>query len=281
MARIRIVADSACDIPQDIVEKYGISVIPAYINFGLESIPDDGVSITREAFYERLKTADPLPTTSAPPPGVSEQIMRAALADADHVVAIHVASKLSGIFNTSRVAAEAIDTERISLFDTGQASMGAGWAAIAAAEAADRGADVDAVIAAAQSTNERTTLWAVPITMEYLRRSGRVNALVAGLGEMLQIKPIISVDDGEANSAGRVRTTKKVIEKLIEMTREQAPLERLAVLHLNNQDGAALMRAALSDVAPPDNTVILMASSAVGANFGPGGLGIALVRAAS
>jgi DegV family protein with EDD domain len=281
MARIRIVTDSACDVPPDIVEKYGISVIPAYINFGLESIPDDGVSITREAFYERLKTADTLPTTSAPPPGVSEQIMRDALADADHVVAIHVASKLSGIFNTSRVAAEAIDTTKISLFDTGTVSMAGGWMVVAAAEAAEQGADLESILAIAASVRERTTLWAVPITLEYLRRSGRVTALMAGLGEMLQIKPIISVDDGEANTAGRVRTTKKVIEKLIDMTREQAPLERLAVLHLNNPDGAALMRAALADVAPPDNTVVLMASSAVGANFGPGGLGIALVRAAS
>jgi fatty acid-binding protein DegV len=117
--------------------------------------------------------------------------------------------------------------------------------------------------------------------MEYLRRSGRVNALVAGLGEMLQIKPIISVKNGEVSSAGRVRTTQKVIEKLIEMTREQAPLERLALLHLNNPEGAAFMRDALADIAPPDNTLMVMASSAIGANFGPGGLGIALVRAAS
>ena len=281
MTRIRIVTDSACDVPPDYLEKYEIGVIPAYINFGLESIPDDGVNITRAAFYERLQTADPLPTTSAPPPGVSEQMMRDALADADHVVAIHVASKLSGIFNASRVAAGAIGEDRVSLFDTGSASMGGGWSVIAAAEAAAQGGDLDAVLKAAAFTRERTQLWAVPITMDYLRRSGRVNALVAGLGEMLQIKPIISVQDGEANSAGRVRTTRKVIEKLIEMTHEKAPLERLAVLHLNNQEDAQYIRDALADIAPPDNTVMLMASSAIGANFGPGGLGIGLVQAAS
>ena len=281
MTRINIVTDSACDVPAKYIEKYQIGVIPAYINFGMESIPDDGKSITREEFYERIKTADPLPTTSAPPPGISEQILREALSDADHVVAVHVASKLSGIFNTSHVAAQAIGADRITLFDSGTVSMGGGWIAIAAAEAAAQGADLDAVLAAATSTRERMQLWAVPITMDYLRRSGRVNALVASLGEILQIKPIIDVANGEATSAGRVRTTKKVIEKLLDMAREQAPLERLALMHLYNHDGAQYIRESLADIAPPENTVTVMASSAIGANFGPGGLGIALVRASA
>ncbi|HLA44669.1 MAG TPA: DegV family protein [Aggregatilineales bacterium] len=273
-----IVTDSAADVPRDFLEKLNISVIPAYINFGLESIPDDGVSISRESFYQRLRTADPLPTTAAPSPGDAEKALREALERYDHVLAIHITKSLSAIIDSSRIAAESIGSERITVVDTGTLSMGAGWQVIVAAEAAAEGASPQDIMPILESVRERSRLWAVPATLEYLRRSGRVNGLIASLGEMLQLKPVIEVEAGKVLRAGRVRTFKKVIPKLIELAQGETPLQRLAILHLDNREGAENLRRMVQDFAPSGQTIIVWASPAIGANFGPGGLALATVR---
>lgn len=279
MTTVRIVSDSACDIPAELCQKFNIRIIPAYIQFDLESIPDDGVSITPEQFYARLARTKQIPKTSAPPPGVAEKVIRAALEEADHVIAVHVSSKLSALLQTSRVAAQAIGGDRVSLFDTGSVSICAGWVALALAEAAAKGEDLKTLLELAESVRSRAKEWAAPSTLEYLRRSGRVNALMGTLGEALQIKPIISVHDWQVGAAAKVRTFKNAIAKLIEFAHSQAPLERLAVLHLNNPEGGKELRAALDSIAPPE-TLILSPSSAIGANFGPGGLGFSTLAKA-
>jgi len=280
MSSVRIVTDSACDVPPALAAQYGIHVIPVYINFGLESYLDDGVAITKEQFFARLATAAELPTTAAYSPGIAEETLRAALAESEHVVAIHLSRNLSACLESTRIAAQNVGADRVTVIDTGTLSMGAGWAVLAGAEAATQGADPQTVVQVVNSTIERSSLWAVPSTMEYLRRSGRVNTLIASLGELLQIKPVIEVMRGEVKSAGRVRTFKKVIPHLVELAQSQAPLERLAVLHLNNPEGAAELAEALRAVAPPQHMLTVMACAGISVNFGPGGLGIATVRQA-
>lgn len=278
---IGIVTDSASDILPQYIQQYGIYVIPVYINFGAnESYLDDGIQITKEQFYQRLPLSNPLATTAAPSPGEAEAILRQALEKHEHVVAVQLAQNLSGTIGSTRVAAQAIGSERITVFDTGTVSMGEGWQVIIAAELAAKGADLATILSALESAKQRTCLWAVPSTMEYLRRSGRINSLLAGLGELLDIKPIIRASQNVVQSDGRVRTFKKVIPKLVEFAEVQAPLERMAILHINNLAGAGELQAALQHVAPPDHTHVVMAAAAIGVNFGPGGLGLVTIKKA-
>lgn len=279
MSRIRLIADSPSDIPADVIEKYDIKVIPAFVNFGLDSYADTEEEMPRKEFYRRLKTVKELPTTAAQPPGLSEEILREALEDADHVIVVHISGKLSAMVQSSRVAAEAIGDDRIKVIDGGGVAMFVGWQTIAAAEAVAEGKSVEEVLQVIEDTRARTRLWAIPTGLEFLKRSGRVSAIVAGIGDMLQLKPVIEFENGEAIQSSRVRTEKNIPKKLVQLVEGEAPLERLALIHLDNYEGAVDLKERLSDIAP-EQTVITQASSAIGANFGPGGLAIATVRQA-
>lgn len=275
--RIRLVADSTCDVPETLVSRYNIRKLPAYIQFGLESFKDDGVSITKEDFYQRLRTSTITPTTAAFPPGEAKIIYEELLQEADHVISFHLSSNFSGIFSSALVAAKAVAPEKITVVDTGVVSMAAGWIVIMAAEMVEQGADLQTILEEVESAKKRATLWAAPETLDFLRRSGRINWLVAGMGNLLQIKPLVIVKDGTISQDGRVRTFKNALKELVAKARHEAPLERLAILHLDNPELAQQMEHELKDIAPP-HILTLWASSAIAIHFGPGGLGVATLR---
>lgn len=278
--RIRILTDSPSDVPETFVRKYAIIVVPVLVNFATESIADTEALLPRREFYRRLPNADPHPTTSAYSVGDAEAAMRAALADADHVLAVHIAPSTSSCIASSRLAAQNIGGDRVTVWDTGSLSMGAGWQVIIAAEMAAAGAELPQILAALHSTKERLHLWAAVYSLENLRRSGRVNWLQAGMGRLLDIKPMILLSGGDVKAIGRVRSFKKASATLIDYARSQAPLERIAFLHADNPQGAEEMRAACADILPEgENSVLIVeASAATGTHLGNGSLGIATVR---
>ncbi len=280
MTTIKIVTDSTADLDPRWVERYDIQIVPAFVNFEDESFPDDGIAITRPDFYVRLAQTSKLPTTAAPPPGLAEEAFRKALEGADHVVALSVAAALSSIYDGMALAARNVDEKRITLVDSGLLSMGLGWQVLAAAESAASGASVEAIVAAANSVRRRTRLYAALDTMEYLRRSGRVSWAAASLGALLQIKPIVSVQDGKVESVARVRTLKKAFTKVAQLGRAEAPLERLAVLHSNAPDRAEQLREMLADIVPANYITITDVTTAIGTHVGPGGIGLATVQVA-
>lgn len=194
--RIKIVCDSAADLPAAWRARWDISVIPVFVNFGAESFPDDGVSLTHEEFYRRMAEAKVPPTTSAPSTGVAADVLRRALAQADHVIAFTISPAVSSTYNAVRLAAQQVSEERITVYDSGTLSMAVGWQIVAACEARERGADLAGILAAADEARKRADVWAIPGSLEYLRRSGRVNRILSSIGTLLQIKPIITVKDG-------------------------------------------------------------------------------------
>jgi DegV family protein with EDD domain len=283
---IRLVVDSTSDLPPAWLARWNIPIVPAYVNFDKESYPDDGVSLSREDFYHRITSAYKFPTTSAPSPGKAQEVIRAALADSEHVVVFTVASQYSSIYNTVRLAAGQVDPNRVTVIDSGSMSMGLGWQVVAAAEAVERGASLAEMLLAADSVRVRSEIWAAVGTLDHLRRSGRVNALVAGIGTLLQIKPIITLNKGTAATLQRVRTMTRAIQAIIERARTFAPLERLAILHTHYPEGARILRDALLDIAPtsslvptPAETPVFDVNIGMAVHFGPGTLGISLVRA--
>ena len=274
-SRIQIAADSVCDLPADIVESLNIHIIPTYVNIGGESIPDDGRSLDRERFFRELPAMRNLPTTAAPSPGDAEAFYRTILdTDAARIISIHVPEKLSGTLNAMRLGAEAVGADSVTLVDSLQLTFGIGYQVWVAAELAADGAELAAILDAIDRVRQRTRVYAIIDTMEYLRRSGRVNALVASVGGLLKIKPIVDVSDGEVTSIARLRTWSRAERRLQSLTREQAPLERLAVLHVSNRAGAEKFLESIRDIAPSD-TLVIETTPTLGTHIGPGSIGVA------
>jgi DegV family protein with EDD domain len=278
MSHILVMTDSTCDLPAEWVRRFDIRVVPTYVHFGLESLADDGIHLTRPDFYRRLSSSSVLPTTSAPPPGEVLEAMQRALEDADHVIAIIAPLKLSGIYNTFHVAAEQTAPERVTLIDSGTVSMGMGWQVVMAAEMAQEGASPADIKAAVLAVQPRTDVWAALDTLEYVRRGGRVGWAAAMVGEFLQIKPIIRLHNGEITSVTRVRTSQRAFQTLVDIAHQAAPLERLAVMHSHYLDGGKRLLEALVDIHPDHEPVVVDATPVLGVHVGQNGLGLGVVR---
>jgi DegV family protein with EDD domain len=274
--KIRIVTDSTCDIPAELIKQYGIGVVPCFVNYGGQSYADNGVDFIRENYYAQMPDIRPPATTSAPPPGLAEEVIKATFEGADHLMIICVPAKLSGVFNTLRLGAKDLPPECVTMVDSGTVAMALGWQVIIAAETAEATGDVNAVLNAVQRVREHQNLYAALATMEYLRRSGRVGWAAANIGQLLQIKPIIEVEEGNVHSIAKVRTFTRAVDELYNLTDKEAPLDRLAVLHTNNLEGAHEFHQRLGDIAPPD-TLFVNLNPSVGTHIGPGALGVATV----
>lgn len=278
MPAILVMTDSTCDLPAAWIKQYDIRMVPTYVQFGLESLADDGVQLKRTEFYQRLTTVTRLPTTAAPPPGEIIEVMAQALKDADHVVALTAVAKLSGIYNGFRLAAEQTDAKRVSIIDSQMTSMGLGWQVLTAAEMAQTGASPAEIEAAVVAMQPRSEIWAALDTMENLRRSGRVSWAAAKVGGLFQIKPLIRLHESEVTSVTRVRTSQRAFEALEELARHAAPLERLAVLHTNNLKKAKVLAETLADLIPGTQYPIVDVTPVLGVHVGSNGLGLAVVR---
>ncbi len=271
--------DSTCDLPQSWIARYDIRVVPTYVHFGLESLADDGVQLTRHDFYRRLSTASELPKTSAPPPGQVLDTMNQALADAGHVIAITAPAKLSAIFNTFHVAAEQSSAPgRVTLIDAGTVSMGLGWLVMLAAERAEAGASPAAIAAEVRAAVPNADLWAALDTLEYVRRSGRVGWATALVGELFHIRPVIRLYDGVVSSVTRTRTAQRSLTILVELAHSAAPLDRLAVMHSNHPQGGQQLAEALSGIIPASEIPIMDITPVLGVHVGPRALGLAVLR---
>lgn len=275
--KIRFVTDSTCDIPHHLIEKYEIGVIPTFINYADQSVADDGLDLTREDFYRRLPSMNPFPTTSAMPPALADDIIRRKFDECDHLFLISVASKLSGVYNIMRLSATKLPQDRVTLIDSQSVTMGLGFQVLAGMETAEATGDPAQVKAAVEHVRERARVYAALETMEFLRRSGRVGWAAAGIGALLQIKPILEVYDGEVRSASRVRTFGRAVEELIHFAQAQAPLQRLAILYITDHAAAEKLRDRVAEFAPPTDVMIVSVTPTIGSHVGTGGLGLVTV----
>lgn len=271
--KIRFVTDSTCDIPAETIAKYKIGVVPCYINFNNNSYADDGKEISRDDYYAQLPSIRPAATTAAMPPGVAEEFIMAAAEEADHVIVITVSSKLSGVYNAMKLGAGKLSADKFTMVDSESLSMGMGWQIIYGAETAEKTGDVQQVLDVMEKVRQKSMLFAGLQTLEYLHRSGRVSWAAAGIGALLQIKPIVGVTRGEVKNITRVRTFSKAVDELVRVAHEYAPLERLAILYTNDESGAKELKERLKDIAPAD-TIVCSITPTIGTHIGPGGLGI-------
>ena len=277
---VKIVTDSTADLPGDVVELLGITVVPQNVHFGTDTYKDN-VTITPDDFYAKLIASKELPKTSQASPGDFKEVYDSVGDGADGIVSIHVAAKLSGTYN-SAVQAKDLTTATcpIDVVDTAQASMGEGLVVIAAAEAAQAGAGVEEVAEVARSVADRSRCMALLETLEYLQKGGRIGKAQAMLGSILQIKPMIIVQDGEVHELGKARTFPKGLAKLRETVLGMGPADALAVIHNTTPDAAEAFADSMGGVlAEGSSPYICRFGPALGVHTGPGAIGVALVRA--
>ena len=275
---IQIVTDSTCDLPASVVAEYGITVIPAYINVGDQSYLD-GVELSREEFYRRLPDWEYSPTTAVPGPEVFRQAYeRLAGEGATEVLSIHISISLSATLNSAHLAAKETSRVLVTVLDSRQLSLGTGFLVESAAKAAAEGCSMDEIISLLEEQISRTHVFAALDTLEFLRRSGRMNRVVAGLGSALEIKPLLKMYDGNPTSE-RVRTRGRAIERLMGLLSDLAPLERAALVHTRAPDRAEDLRQGVQHLLPKGEIPSVDITPIIGAHIGPGAVGFACVAA--
>jgi len=270
-----IVTDSTADIPEVLTQALQIHVVPNLIVMNGQSY-EDGKGLTREDFYRFLPTSKNPPTTSAAPFGKYRQVYQKLIEQGiQHIISIHAPSQLSGIFNAACTAAQEFG-EHIQVIDSGQITLGLGFQVLAAAEAVANGASLKTITEIINDVRKRVRVVALLDTLEYVRRSGRVSWARARLGNFLQIKPVVELNEGNVFSLGESRTRNKGIRRLMELLIKQGNLERLAILHTNaEQDARQFLTEFTSTVST--EPMIVNVTTVIGTHVGPNGLGFAAV----
>ena len=274
--RIKIVTDSVCDFPVDLIQQYNITVVPSYINIGEKSYLD-GIEMTHKQFYEGLNTFPQHPKTAAPGPETYVKAYSDAAKEGyDLILSIHVASNLSTIYNSSMQAASEVKIP-VSVHDSQQLTLGAGLQVITAAKMAEAGASLKEIKAAITDLGNRTYVYALLDTLKFLHLSGRINLAMRGIGSLLRIKPLMTFHAGIAIFE-KVRTRGKAIERMLQYVRKLGPLEHVSVVHTQAFDAARWLYQKAQMIIPENNQPMYQTvTPLVGAHVGPNGIGLVCV----
>jgi DegV family protein with EDD domain len=234
---VRIVTDSACDLPQEVADELGIAIVPLTIRFGDDEFVDRR-DLTPKEFWARCAASPVLPETAAPAPGQFEQAYRDLVADgATGIVVVSLSSALSATMQSAEVAARTMADEiPIRIVDSRSVSIGLGLIAARAAEAGRAGSSADEVAAIAEDLANRSRVWGALDTLDNLKKGGRIGNARALLASVLSIKPIIEVRDGKVEEGGKQRTRAKALQFLVEKVRSAGPIEQMAVMHADTTD---------------------------------------------
>lgn len=270
---IRIVTDSACDLPSELVQRHSIIIVPLSIRFGAEEFIDRQ-DLTTAQFWERCAASPVLPETAAPSPGQFESAFRQLAADgASGIAVISLSSGLSATMQSAEVAAKSLaDMIPIRVIDSRSASMGQGMTVLACAKLAANGGTLTQVAELGVALAGRTKLWGALDTLEALKKGGRIGGAKALLASALAIKPIIEVVDGKVTEGGRQRTRSKALAFLVDKVRQAGSIENLAVLQAQCTDVDILLDA-LRAIYPGD-IVVGDIGAVIGSHVGAGAIGI-------
>ena len=279
---IKVVTDSTSDLPADVAESLGIEVVPLNIHFGPE-VYKDRVGLMPDTFYDKLINGNVLPTTSQPSVGEFIEVYERLGSDADGIVSVHLSEKLSGTMNSARLASQQAKAEcPIEVVDTFQVSMGVGICAMEAAEAANSGGDMNQVKLSARNAVTRSQCFFMLETLEFLQKGGRIGKAQALIGNLLKIRPMLILQEGEVHPLGRERTRRKGIAKLVDTVKELAPISGLAVMYSTGQDEAQTLAQNVSKfMIEGREPMMLQIGPVIGTYAGPDTLGIALISAKS
>jgi len=272
---VKIVTDSTSDLPPEVVEEFDITVVPVNVHFG-DEVYRDGVDLSTDDFYRKLRTSPILPKTSAPAPGIFSETYERLAQDADAIVSIHVSDNLSAVLEAARVGCSDLRFP-ISLIDSQTASMACGLLVITASRAAKEGASLEEIEALLKAVIPRTITYGAFSTLEYLYKGGRIGRAQAFLGSVLQLSPILAINRGEIVPVARVRTRPKAIDRLCEIVRDLGVPQEMSVMRTTEPREAEDLAQRLSSVFPPERMYRASIGPAIGTYVGPDAVGVALI----
>jgi DegV family protein with EDD domain len=275
---IRIVTDSTSDILPDEAERIGIDVVPLTVRFGDEQFRD-GVDLLPDAFYRRLAGSSVQPSTSQPTPEQFAEVYRRHVGAGDSVISVHISAKLSGTLQSASLAAQEFPAGAVRVVDSMTVSAGMQFLVRGALGDVASGSGPGEVEERMLSRRDRVGVYVLLDTLAYLQRGGRIGRAQGFLGGILKVKPLLCVRDGEVHPEARVRSRQQGIDKMVEIAKVQRPLEGLAAFHCGAPELLTLIEPLLRADHPEVELVSGQLGAVVGTYSGPGGVGIALLRA--
>jgi DegV family protein with EDD domain len=283
MSTIAIITDSDASLPADVAARHRIRLVPITVHFGEETLRSE-VDIDDVELFARVDQEGKLPTTSAPAPGAFAEAYQAAFdAGADALVCFCVSAEVSATYAAAVAARDMLPGRDITVVDSRSISMGQGFMALAAAEAAQAGASKDEILSCAAAVRERTCLYAALSTLKYLAMSGRVGHLAAGMAGLLNIKPILTLREGKLDLLERVRTRRKAWDRVIDLTAQALDgrqVERMAIIHVAAAEQTGEFEQQLrARLACPEHVLTTDLTAGLSVHTGAGLVGVVAVAA--
>ena len=281
MPKVALVTDSTTYMPADLVKKYNISVAPQVLIWG-DQIYKDGVDINANEFFTRLKTAKVMPTTAQVSVVSFQEVFQDLVSKDFEVLALLISSKLSGTVQSAIQAKDLMDSakEKIHVVDSQSVAMALGFQVLAVARALEQGASLKDAIALAEKSFEYTGVFFAVDTLEFLHRGGRIGSAQRFIGTMLNMKPILAIQDGRVEGIERIRTKAKAQDRVLELTIEKVagrtPVH-LATLHANAAEDARSLLTRAEQTLHPVESLLTEVSPTVGTHAGPGTVGLAFM----
>lgn len=276
---VKIVTDSLSDITSDVAQGLGLTVVPLTVSFGKESFLDR-VTITTDEFYDRLIHGTIWPTTIQPPPGAFAEVYNKLAEKTDEILVITLSSKISGTYQSALNARSLVEKEcRIEVIDSLTVAMGLGLIVIAAAKAAQAGANLDELVDLVRRAMPRSHLIVYFDTLKYLAKGGRIGKAQGLLGAMLSVKPILTVKDGEMSPVTRLRSQAAGMDYLYNFVADISNIEGLAVEHTTLPDEADRLVERLSSLFPKERICRSTVSPVLGTYAGPNAIAVTVLEA--
>jgi len=274
---VKIVTDSLGNIPSEIAEELGITIIPIYVRFGTETYRD-GVDLTTEQFYEKLMHSKILPTTAVPPLGDFVKVYDKLAEESDEILVITISHKLSATYEVALQAIELMKRKRrVEVIDSSTVLMAEGLMVIAAAKAAKAGANFDEVVNVTRNNIGRVDFRMAFDTLEYLKRGGRIGTAQAFLGSILRVNPILTMKDGYTEAVARTRSRAKAIDYLCNFAMSFSHIDEMAVEDATTPDEAEMLVERLGSKFPKESIYRTKVSPVVGTHVGPHVLGVSVL----
>src|SRR3954451_19896550 len=283
MAVVEVVTDSTAYLPAELIERHGIHVVPLYVVFGGDRTVRETDITDYPAFFDELRAAESLPTTSQPSVGDFVSVYEPLLAEGNDVISIHISGGLSGTPEAARQAGEALERditggERLRVVESTSAAGGLGLMGLCAAHAAAAGANLDEVAEQVREARTELKMWFAVDTLEFLKRGGRIGAASAWIGSTLRVKPILTVE-GEMTPVERVRTSARAFERMVDYARprHESGANGWAVQHIDAPDQVARLEERCREIFGRPPVLVSEIGPVLSAHTGPGLLGVGSV----
>ena len=274
--KLAIVTDSTAYIPVELLERHHIYTIPLSVVFGEESFRE-GIDLTTEEFYKKVQEEENLPSTSQPSIGSFVELYEKLSEEYDGVISFHLSKRFSGTYDAAKSAGKMVDNIEVFAYDTELSAMPQGFFAIAASELVAAGKTIEEIMVYLDDMKEKTRAYFMVEDLSHLQRGGRLNKGQAVIGSLLNIKPVLHIEEGLIVPFEKIRTRKKAISRIISMLEEDVEtkdVKRVVFMHANNRLAVEKIRNEFTEKHPEIETIISYFGPVIGTHLGEGSIGV-------